>query len=271
MFRDGNWLETADITTALPPISLKNLDDNLDGYSRQHSVDMEVASLIKRSVVQPDWLPFAASVYNISAKVEDYVSVPVIILPTDLPNRNLTAFPFEELSNFNPMSGDLTYRGWKGKPVHIEHDNLIPDRAIGAIVDVSMRKLPVRGGADLYKVVAMLAVDTTKGAVPKDIVSGRRTDYSMGAWVKEYSCSVCGARGVVKPNMKSKWEAVSCGRKHTAPDRNGHPRFFDLPSGGQTLGFLNAHNIMPFEVSSVAVPAYASAATNHEDVRGLNL
>ena len=65
------------------------------------------------------WLPFAAPVYKISPRIEDYVIVNTIICPSDIPNRNGIAFPATELARFQPPPMNrMAYKAWKGCPVH---------------------------------------------------------------------------------------------------------------------------------------------------------
>lgn len=275
MYDNLGILETADCNFSLPALNIETADVSygLDSYVREHNVSNETASLIHKSIVQPDWLPMAADVYKISANIEDYITVPVVIMPSDLPNRNMVAFPFKELSDFQPHIGDLTYRGWKGKPVYTEHDNLDPTKAIGAVVDVSMKKF-TNTGEDLYKVVALLSIDksTTKSRIPRDIIQGTRTDYSMGALVKAYQCSVCSTVGTIKPGTKNKYDCLPCGKSHAAPSREGKYRTYEnAETGDVNIGYLNALQVTPFEISSVGVPAYASAVTKKNDIRAFSV
>lgn len=262
-------LETADCSFSLPALETNTTDisHTLESYIKEHNVTTETAKAIHKTIVQPDWLPMASSVYKISPNIEDYVTVPVIIMPTDLPNRNLVAFPFQELSDFQPHIGDLTYRGWKGKPVYTEHDNLNPAKALGAVVDVSMKSFSGTE-SNLFKVVTLLSIDKTKSKVSEDIVNGLRTDYSMGALVKSYQCSVCSAVGVIKQGTKDKYDCMPCGKAHAGFDRHGKMRTYRNPDTGEvSLGYLNAQRVTPFEVSSVGVPAYASAVTKKNQIR----
>lgn len=260
-------LETSDIAGSLPPIPSVENQHSIDAYCREHNIADESKLTLSNVSVHPDWLPYAADVYKISADIKDYMTVPVIIMSSDLPNRNLTAFPAQELSAFSPAIGDLVYRGWRGKPVHIDHANLIPSKAIGAIVDVSMKKMSTSTGVSLFKVVALLAIDTSKGSIPKDIMSGRRTHYSMGAFVKAYSCSICGQKGSMKSTMKSKFDCLPCGKQHVGMDRSGNMRLWPTEDGkSNMLGFLNAHDVVPFEVSSVPTPAFVSATAPVESI-----
>lgn len=67
------------------------------------------------------WLPYAAKKYELSADIRDYFFVPVITIPSDLPNRNGVAFPLKTLLEFSVEDGMQAYKSFKGKPVHFEH------------------------------------------------------------------------------------------------------------------------------------------------------
>ncbi len=197
------------------------------------------------------WLPFAAPVYKISANLEDYVLVPVVIMLGDLPNRNGVAFPLSELTKFNVEHGALAYKTLVGKPMHIEHDNQDPTKAIGVIVDVSLRRVSGYGnGKTLYKLVALLALDRTKNSLlAAKIVSGEQNTYSMGAWVGTvesepgYTCSYCGAA------------LGTCTHLHP-----NEPFDFYMLNG--ILVFRNVKNIVFFETSSVGTPAFTTALSD---------
>lgn len=259
-----SYLETALADFSLPPIPTVETASLMAAYSKENHVSEASQKSMSGISVHPNWLEHAAPVYNISSDIKDYMTVPVILMASDLPNRNLTAFPATELSAFSPSIGDLTYRGWRGKPVYIDHNNLVYNRAIGAVVDVSMRKLSVANGADLYKVVALLAIDTSKGQVPRDIMAGRREHYSMGALVRAYSCSVCAGKGYMGAQTKTKFDALPCKKKHVGVDRSGNMRLYEQEDGSSTLGYMNAHEVTPFEVSSVPTPAFSSATVNKD-------
>lgn len=84
------------------------------------------ASFIKDNLVEStigSWLPLAAEKYKISPKLEDYVCIPVVIMPSDLPNRNGIAFPYKELTAFNPnpYTKRVAYQTWEGSPTFYEH------------------------------------------------------------------------------------------------------------------------------------------------------
>lgn len=209
----------------------------------------EIASTVRRLDVQ-DWLPAAAKVYNISRDIRDYVIVPVIIMPTDIPNRNSVAFPYEELLKFNPREGRPSYKTWIGKPTFLEHNNQDHTKAKGIVFDSNM--VPIKGTKnDLAKVVCLCGFDTRADPVlAKSIHDRKRTNYSMGAAIDVYECAICGDRTDI--NARGKRE-TSCG--HVTRGR--------LPlyktQYGQKPAYYISRGITGFEVSSVGVPAWASA------------
>lgn len=190
----------------------------------------------------PQWLPFAAKVYNISPHIKDYVLVPVITIPSDLPNRNGVAFPLKSLIRFSPETGMQAYKTFKGKPVHYEHDNKNPLKALGVIADVSLRRLKGYGNGKIWKVVELLALDRTKytdivnAILKKEIVS-----YSMGALVSGYRCSYCG-----KPNC----EHIDYTRKCDFYVLNGK------------LVFREVDDFIGYETSVVSTPAFMTAISD---------
>lgn len=268
---DNMFLETADCASSYLPFENHKGTDGLAEYAAKTRISRETSEAIHKNILQStSWISYAAKVYNTSPDVSDYFTVPTIIMPTDLPNRNGTAFPRDELAKFDPEIGDHVYRGWKGKPVYVDHKNSNYPDAIGAVVDVSMRKINDADGG-LWKVIALMAIDRTKNPkIAKDIQEGRRRTYSMGAMVKAYCCSLCGAEGYVKPGIRDKYEAMPCGREHAYFDRNGHFRSVPSKDGkNRHLGFLNAMNVKPFEISSVSYPAFASAFTPESQISEL--
>lgn len=189
------------------------------------------------------WLPFSAPHYHISPNPEDYLLVPVIAMPSDLPNRNGVAFPLGELVAFNPERGMQAYKTWKGKPTYLEHKNDVIEEAYGVIADSFMR--PLKGWADgrVWKLLLLLAFDRTKHAdVASKIYSGEYNSYSMGAWVGGYTCSYCNA------NMGE------C--EHIRQDSN---KMYIL---NDKLVFKNCKDIEGFECSSVGTPAFVSAISD---------
>ncbi|QXV74244.1 hypothetical protein [Rhizobium phage RHEph12] len=274
-FINNLFLETSDVVNSLPALALEEGKSAVAEYRVKNHVSREIAEDIYKTMVNaPSWIKAAAPVYHISQNASDYFTVPTIIMPSDLPNRNLTAFPREELAKFDPEIGQQVYRGWIGKPVYIDHANRDYTKAIGVVADVSMRKIEGAHG-DLWKVVALMAIDRTKNPViANDILTGRRRNYSMGALVSAYECSICKQIGRMRAGLKDKWEALPCGKEHAYYDRTGGFRAAPITvpretQPARTLGFLNARGVRPFEISTVGYPAFASAYTSENQINAL--
>lgn len=190
------------------------------------------------------WLPFASKTYQISPDPKDYVAVPVIIMPSDLPNRNGVAFPLQELIRWDPEVGRQSYKTWKGMPTYSEHDNEDYTKARGVIADSLLRKLVGFNNGKLWKVLLFLTFDRSKYPdVANRILTGQTNSYSMGAWVQDYECSMC----------KS-----TLGRCHHLDVKEPHR----IREYGQEIAFRNAIGIRGFECSEVATPAYISAISD---------
>jgi hypothetical protein len=199
------------------------------------------------------WLPFAAPVYKISPRIEDYVIVNTIICPSDIPNRNGIAFPATELARFQPPPMNrMAYKAWKGCPVHLEHDNEVHERAYGVILDASLQKVEGYGDGKLWKVMGLLAIDKNKNPeMARKVLTKQINTYSMGALVDYFTCGYCGTQctsrstcGHIESTKQVNWKAY---------------RDFD---GSTHLAFLNAHGIQPIECSIVADPAWAPALSD---------
>jgi hypothetical protein len=147
--------------------------------------------VLRGSNIDISWLPAAAETYNISADPDDYVLVDVPIVTVDIPNRNCQCFSLDETAFFDPMVGRQIYKTFVGKATHANHDNQDPLKAKGVHFDSAMEFMPAYG---LYKIRVLTGWDRTKDKnLVDDIVSGKRTGYSMGAMVSAFVCSVCGA------------------------------------------------------------------------------
>jgi hypothetical protein len=145
-------------------------------------------------------LPFAAPALNISADPKDYVLSVIPIMYADLPNRNGVGFPISELKKWNVEHGCQAFESWRGAPMHVEHAADDCKTAIGIIVDVRLRPIKTHGNGQIWKVVALGAIDTTKclgdepDGIPigQKVAKGEANTYSMGAMVDGYTCSYCG-------------------------------------------------------------------------------
>lgn len=198
------------------------------------------ASELKNSLDVRSWLPFAAESYNISAKLEDYVITPVTIFYSDLPNSNLAAFPYSELTAWNAQAGNIAYKTWKAKPTFVEHANHDHTKAKGIILDTALRKAEEYAG-DLYRMILLAGWDRSRDPDLANKVSGP-AGFSMGAWVNDYTCSICAA------------SLRNGGCKHITPRRGITQQVV-----GNNLTYRIAHGVTGFELSLVQVPAFRQA------------
>lgn len=207
--------------------------------------------MIRRLDVQ-NWLPMASEQYEISSDIQDFVVVPVIIAPTDLPNRNSVAFPMEELMKFNVRQGRPNYKTWVGKATYEEHANHDFTKSKGIIFDTFLKPIEgARGG--VHKLIALSGFDRTKDPeLARAILKGERASYSMGAFITTYQCSVCG--DCSRPGRLN----TECG--HVV---RGRPEMHPMPGGAKRPSYLIARQgIEGFEVSSVGRPAWVSAVNS---------
>lgn len=189
------------------------------------------------------WLPGAAEEYNISPHLSDYILVPVADMVSDIPNTNGDSVSHGEFMRFNTDQGMPTFRTWKGKPTHVEHQNKDLRAAKGVIFDVLYRPLKRHQGQH-YKTIKLLGFDRSKDDfLVNRILTKQVNTYSMGMWYRTYRCSVCGA--IVRTAKDY------C--PHMAHDR----RPYQLPDG--SLAFRQCQYVTGFETSVVGVPAYVSA------------
>ncbi|MGF3990585.1 hypothetical protein ACQX7T_15195, partial [Staphylococcus aureus] len=137
---------------------------HVDNVSRtEDAVDAEKDQGLVSRLYYETWLPFAAKTYKISPRIEDYIIVSTLVCPSDIPNRNGIAFPRDELARFlPPPTNRMSYKAWKGCPVHLEHDNEVHERAYGVILDASFHKVEGYGDGKLWKVMGLLAIDKNK-------------------------------------------------------------------------------------------------------------
>jgi len=193
------------------------------------------------SSIDLSWLSFAAKEYNLSPDIKDYVMVPVIIAPANIPNRNGLGFLAENLAAFSPEHGMQYYKTWKGKPTFYEHENKNVVKANGIILDSMLKK--ANGG--YWKVVNYLAFDRSKyTALIQRVLNKDVTTYSMGAYVTGgYACSVCG-RQVGNCTHIKEGQAITLNK-----------------GGSRTpeLGFRLGLNPVGFETSIVETPAWTIA------------
>lgn len=237
-----HFIEYSDAYGLSQPIELYDLIKGDDTKARRLVEQANLKDRFPNFMDASQWLPFASEKYNISEKLEDYVIIPVSIMPTELPNRNGVGFPFEELTAFNPEYGQITYKTWIGKPTFQEHDNSNVERAKGVILDTVMRPLKKYEG-NLYHIINLCSYDRNKDAgLVSDILAKKRIGYSMGAFVRDYACSICGS--TVKGGG---CEHVERGKVNYSIYNNNQ------------LAYFRAIEPVGFETSNVAVPAYITA------------
>jgi len=208
---------------------------------KEESGKLRVASenlFNKTNSIDVSWLPMAAEQYQISADIKDYVINEIPIVTVGIPNRNLDAFPYDEITSFNPEIGRLVYQTFIGKPTHIDHQNRDPRQAKGVMFDSSLQKL-----ADgRYKIIVLAGWDRTKDRdLVNSILRRERTGYSMGALVGFTECSYPGCKAA-SPNGK-----IAC--RHQDYGR-GKGRVME----GQ-LVYENCFRVNFIETSNVSDPA----------------
>lgn len=143
-----------------------------------------------------DWLPHAAPHYHISKDIRDFVMVPVVTVPSDLPNRNGVGFPLRTLTEFIPDAGMFSYQTFKGKPTYYEHQNKDITKAKGVIADSFLRPMSGYGGGRIFKLVKLLCFDRQKDSILVERILSTDPDrrintYSMGAYLSGCECSYC--------------------------------------------------------------------------------
>lgn len=231
------------------------LDTNVvDNVSRgEEVVDAEKDQSLLSALDYPTWLPFAAKVYRISPRIEDYVLVNTIVCPSELPNRNGIAFPTQELAKFMPPPiSRMAYKAWTGCPVHLEHQNEVHEDAYGVILDASFHKVQGYGNGKLWKVMGLLAIDKNKYPdVAQKILTKEINTYSMGALVDSFTCGFCG----------TECTSQHC-CQHISSIKDVNWKMYKDWDGTQHLAFLNAHGINPIECSIVKDPAWAPALSD---------
>jgi hypothetical protein len=247
--RDGRLTEYAFSNEALPSIDLfKEMKRSGGGSLQNGEIVLESPEAKQAGINTPikltKHLPFAAPHYHISRDFNDYVLTPVIIMPSDLPNRNAIAFPLKELVKFHPQLGQQAYETWSGKPTFYEHKNDDITKAYGMIGDTFMRKMTGWGNGRVWKILLLLGFDRSKNPhIVNRILDGSLNSYSMGAYIGGYTCSICNA------------ERGKC--HHIDP--HDTTAMYEI---GNQLVYSNVVDIEGFETSAVESPAYMTALSD---------
>lgn len=255
-----------------PPIdvhrALRRKDIELSG---------EKAAIHKMDTLDVSWLKPASAKLNISPSIKDYVMVPVILFYASVPNRNGLGFLQNDLVEWSTEYKVPAYKTWRGAPMHVEHDNADPSKAIGAVLDTFLRKHPA-DPKDFWKNIAYLAVDRGKDkATAQKVIKRQISTYSMGAYINGgYVCSVCEKAScghIVTPTSKKKYISLiesgvamdSSGVKRTLMDERRGPHNDSLPNL-PVLAFAAGRKPVGFEVSVVGTPAYPMAGNENIQV-----
>lgn len=209
----------------------------------------------KRQHIDISWLSAASESYNISADIKDYIIVPVPIVTSDLPNRNMQAFPLGEITYFDPMHGRFIYQTFTGKPAHVDHKNDDPLQAKGVILDAHFDYVSKYG---IGKIIALSAYDRTKDPkLCRSIINGDRDSYSMGAFVTTFVCSVCGTPYGTDGQ-------IACPHQ-----LNPQAPKIEVINGA--LNYMNCRGVTFFELSNVGSPADVTAFTGTEELLSVSI
>lgn len=248
-----NFVVESSVEDALRTNQVNNVNPAIE------TKDAEVDKALVNGLDYETWLPFAAKVYHISPRIEDYILVSTIVCPSDIPNRNGISFPTVELAKFlPPPMNRMVYKAWAGCPVHLEHDNEVHERAYGVILDTSFHKVTGYGGGKLWKVMGLLAIDKNKYPdIAQKILRKEINTYSMGALVDEFKCGYCGTECYHDSNMN---RHIGC--HHISSIKNVNWDVHKDHDGSSHLSFLNAYGISPIECSIVEDPAWAPALSD---------
>ena len=174
--------------TAVEPENTKLCSlDNVKRNQQQFVVASNESDTTKTfREIDYSWLPLCSDAYEISPNIEDYIFVAVPIITANVPNRNLQAFDFLEISSWDVNQGSPVYKTFIGKPTYTNHkNNTIPHLAKGVHFDATLDYVPKY---DLYKINVLLGFDKKKDpGLCNAIVNNKGvTGYSMGAMVETF-------------------------------------------------------------------------------------
>lgn len=229
-------------------------------YSKSNKTLIVGGGVLENSNIDISWLKAASDTYNVSDDPRDYVLVDVPIVTVDIPNRNMQAFPYEEVTYFDPMLGRMVYQTFSGKACHINHDNQDPLKAKGVHFDAALEYVP---GYDIWKIRVLTGWDRTKDPhLVNAILSGKRPGFSMGAVCSAFVCSIC---GVIDTNINPCRHLATYqgGGKGSLWDSKNNNRLTNNVAFGKAEETLLAYQLCLgvnyFETSSVDDPADPTA------------
>jgi hypothetical protein len=146
------------------------------------------AGTMPQPTLDISWLKAAAEVYDLSPDPKDYVFTEVPANNADLPNRNMDAFPYDELVKYRPILGMMAYQSYRGKLCSANHDNKDPRKAKGLNFDASM--VPIKGHWHTKVISGWCRQKDARLA--KRILANKDAGYSMACLIGGAACSVCG-------------------------------------------------------------------------------
>lgn len=112
-------------------------------------------------------------------KMDDYLFCRVRACSADVPNKNGDTFPYDELK--------ATYHTFINKGVYCDHQTDSVNDMRGRIFDAVFKE-----NEDQAWVELLIGIDKTWTDLCNKVKTGQITDVSMGCYVKEGICSVCG-------------------------------------------------------------------------------
>lgn len=251
-------LEMANAIDSGAPVELFNADNPvraLEEIAAASISDQEKYHPGRKVPVQVAWLEAAAEKYLISPNFKDYVVVPVCIMPTDLPNRNLVAFSLDRITEFNLQTASLAYQTWRGRPTFLDHANSDHTQAKGVVLDVGVKPLRKFKG-DIWGVNALCAFDRSKDPlIASSLLGGAMKNFSMGAMVNGYECSICSAR-TERPTAPPCAHVAPGRRRFNVVEREGRPH-------------LAFYYVGPFTGFEVSVLTSSGAYPSTDDTEGI--
>ena len=183
---------SAEYALSKPQEAFKHIEKTTKGTTVIASVEG------REKPVETKWIKSCAEAYRISDDISDYIIVPVPIVTVGIPNRNLQAFPLEEVTAWNTDAGRITYQTFIGKPLFKDHKNDNPKEAKGVILDSVMKYIP---SYDLWKIIILTAWCRNKDPeVANHILKDPKSEYSMGSMVKKFIEYPTGK--IVKPDAR---------------------------------------------------------------------
>jgi hypothetical protein len=244
LLRKGRAQGVAAVRTAVSDriieVSKLDMDCSRDGKMRIAGDGLYTGAL------DVSYLKFCSDAYDISPDPRDYVIVDLPIVEADIPNRNMDSFPYLELVSWNAVAKTPVWKTFQWAPSFADHANQDPKKAKGVIFDAFIQKV-----GNLWIVRELWGCD--RGKDPKlaaDIISKKRSAYSMGALATYVSCSCHGM--VYDGNLENACPEI----------QRGKGRVITIEGRGEVLVHDSCGGVNFVETSSVEDPAYFGAQSD---------